>query len=45
MKLTKSQLKQIIKEEIETLIKAAGVTAPAGAGAAGVSLYNKKKKK
>ena len=32
-------------KEIETLIKAAGVTATAGAGAAGVSLYNKKKKK
>jgi hypothetical protein len=32
-------------KEAETLIKAAGATAAAGAGTAGVSLYNKKKKK
>ena len=33
------------KEETKTLIKGAGVTSAAAAGAAGVSLYNKKKKK
>jgi predicted RNA-binding protein with RPS1 domain len=32
-------------KETKTLIKAAGATSVAGAGAAGVSLYNKKKKK
>ena len=32
-------------KETKTLLKAAGATATAGAGAAGVSLYNKKKKK
>ena len=32
-------------KETKTLLKAAGATAAAGAGAAGVSLYNKKKKK
>ena len=32
-------------KETKTLLKAAGATAVAGAGAAGVSLYNKKKKK
>ena len=33
------------KKEAKNLIKAAGATAVAGTGAAGVSLYNKKKKK
>jgi len=32
-------------KETKTLLKAAGATSAAGAGAAGVSLYNKKKKK
>ena len=32
-------------KETKTLIKAAGATSVAGAGTAGVSLYNKKKKK
>ena len=32
-------------KETKTLLKAAGATAAAGAGTAGVSLYNKKKKK
>jgi len=32
-------------KETKTLLKATGATAAAGAGAAGVSLYNKKKKK
>ena len=32
-------------KETKTLLKAAGATTAAGAGAAGVSLYNKKKKK
>ena len=32
-------------KETKNLIKAAGTTAVAGAGAAGVSVYNKKKKK
>ena len=32
-------------KETKTLLKAAGATATAGAGTAGVSLYNKKKKK
>ena len=32
-------------KETKNLIKAAGATSVAGAGAAGVSLYNKKKKK
>ena len=32
-------------KETKTLLKGAGATAVAGAGAAGVSLYNKKKKK
>ena len=32
-------------EKTKTLLKAAGATAAAGAGTAGVSLYNKKKKK
>ena len=39
-----SKQKKNLKES-KTLIKAAGATAVAGAGAAGVSLYNKKKKK
>ena len=39
-----SQQKKNLKES-KTLIKGAGATAVAGAGAAGVSLYNKKKKK
>ena len=32
-------------KETKTLLKAAGATSAAGVGAAGVSLYNKKKKK
>ena len=32
-------------KETKTLLKAAGATSAAGAGAAGVSVYNKKKKK
>ena len=36
--------KKNIKEP-KTLLKAAGATSAAGVGAAGVSLYNKKKKK
>ena len=39
-----SKQKKNLKES-KTLIKGAGATAVAGAGAAGVSLYNKKKKK
>ena len=42
-KLVSKQKKNL--KESKTLIKAAGATAVAGAGAAGVSLYNKKKKK
>ena len=38
-----SKQKKNLKES-KTLIKAAGATAVAGAGAAGVSLYNKKRK-
>ena len=37
--------KQKDLKETKNLIKGAGATAVAGAGAAGVSLYNKKKKK
>tara|TARA_Y100000588_G_C13543366_1_gene622974 strand:+ start:174 stop:578 length:405 start_codon:yes stop_codon:yes gene_type:complete len=37
--------KQKNLKETKTLIKAAGATAATGAGTAGVSLYNKKKKK
>ena len=42
-KLVSKQKKDL--KETKTLIKAAGATSAAGAGAAGVSLYNKKKKK
>ena len=42
-KLVSQQKKNL--QESKTLIKAAGATAAAGAGTAGVSLYNKKKKK
>ena len=41
--LVSKQKKKI--KETKALIKGAGATAVAGAGAAGVSLYNKKKKK
>ena len=41
-KLVSQQKKNL--QESKTLIKAAGATAAAGAGAAGVSLYNKKRK-
>ena len=39
------KLKKKNLNETKTLLKAAGATSAAGAGAAGVSLYNKKKKK
>ena len=41
----KSEVGKKNLKETKTLIKAAGATSVAGAGAAGVSLYNKKKKK
>ena len=41
----KSEVGKKNLKETKTLLKAAGATAAAGAGAAGVSLYNKKKKK
>jgi microcompartment protein CcmL/EutN len=42
-KLVSKQKKDL--KETKNLIKASGATAVAGAGAAGVSVYNKKKKK
>ena len=41
----KSEVGKKNLKETKTLIKAAGATSAAGVGAAGVSLYNKKKKK